>query len=1081
MANDAAQPAADSLGTEAWQRKGADAADGAHGAGATERRPHRRARYRVVATVLITLALLATAGAGIYLWWGGALPIGSGADGFQAGSSVALDARDDGAPVEDADAPLASAYGDGAFVLINRGFENKQVKTAEDALTLLDSCVSTWGIDEAHGSFTFEDEQDALGVTHYRFEQQHRGVPVYGRAAVVAVDASDACKSVTGNALAMDAGLAIDPSVSQEDAAVQARKGYEDTARVVPNELTIYSLQDVEPRLTWCFDIYDSQHAERVFIDAASGDRVAVEPLAFAATIEAENVDGMKVEMNLEPLEDDRYRMHDQRRNLMVFDARKSPTILREYGIDSRGSLFDMLCRDQGDGDDNFDFYNMDTGERYRKEDPEGDGTFNLRDASGATIAWNVEPDGDLRPVDMRGARMNPVEGTAGEIAGNSKAVTTYGYLVDVFDYYQEAFNRDGFNGAHGRVRAVVDDKLYSHGKRDEGNAYSYFLPKVAYLRFDVEIEPDCDVIAHELTHALENSISGIGGAGEAGALKEAVSDIMGEAVEDWSKDGETDGDCDWESGFRNLKDPHKSTGKENGRSKAHPATYGDKKAWGDPSQTDYDRGYVHNNSTVISHAGYLMCAEKGIKGEALSTKQLAQLVYLTLHATAGVKECTFAQFRVLTESCARTMRDEGMLAQGQFERVMRAFDAVNVARPGEIEGFAPNRNEDERQQAVLDMKARRDIALVLDISESMNGEPLEQMKEAAQGFVGTVLEGEANCALVTYSADAAIACGLTSKQSALNDAIDDLSTQGRTNMEAGMRNGEDALADGVSSRRIMVLMSDGHPNEGLQGDELITYARQLKDHGIKLYTVGFNEGAEGYALLSAMASDGCHYEVRDSADLEAFFADIADEISGTRYMYVRAACPVEVSVAYGGEELSSAEGGSTRTSFGSLAFEDELDENGAVIEEDAVKVVRLKEGPSYTIDIRGTGAGSMDYSIGFANDEGDYDDFRTFDEIEVTPATQVTTMAEIAPATALVVDVDGDGVIDQRLRADAYGSAGIANNGFALAAGAVLACAGMAAVHVGGNYWWLWRTRRRRRATRGRSRECDGTREGNQ
>ena len=57
------------------------------------------------------------------------------------------------------------------------------MKTAEDALTLLDSCVSTWGIDEAHGSFTFEDEQDALGVTHYRFEQQHRGVPVYGRAA----------------------------------------------------------------------------------------------------------------------------------------------------------------------------------------------------------------------------------------------------------------------------------------------------------------------------------------------------------------------------------------------------------------------------------------------------------------------------------------------------------------------------------------------------------------------------------------------------------------------------------------------------------------------------------------------------------------------------------------------------------------------------------------------------------------------------------------------------------------------------------------------------------------------------------
>lgn len=112
MANDAAQPAADSPGTEAWQRKGADAADGAHGAGATERRPHRRARRRVVATVLIALALLATAGAGIYLWCGGALPIGSGADGFQAGSSVALDAWDDGArskmPTLRLQAPMAT-------------------------------------------------------------------------------------------------------------------------------------------------------------------------------------------------------------------------------------------------------------------------------------------------------------------------------------------------------------------------------------------------------------------------------------------------------------------------------------------------------------------------------------------------------------------------------------------------------------------------------------------------------------------------------------------------------------------------------------------------------------------------------------------------------------------------------------------------------------------------------------------------------------------------------------------------------------------------------------------------------------
>ena len=49
-------------------------------------------------------------------------------------------------------------------------------------------------------------------------------------------------------------------------------------------------------------------------------------------------------------------------------------------------------------------------------------------------------------------------------------------------------------------------------------------------------------------------------------------------------------------------------------------------------------------------------------------------------------------------------------------------------------------------------------------------------------------------------------------------------------------------LKDGNGEKKIIVLMSDGEPNEGKQGDELIAYADELKKEGILIYTLGFFE-----------------------------------------------------------------------------------------------------------------------------------------------------------------------------------------------------------------------------------------------
>uniref|UniRef100_UPI0025DAF9FE hypothetical protein n=1 Tax=Thomasclavelia sp. TaxID=3025757 RepID=UPI0025DAF9FE len=143
------------------------------------------------------------------------------------------------------------------------------------------------------------------------------------------------------------------------------------------------------------------------------------------------------------------------------------------------------------------------------------------------------------------------------------------------------------------------------------------------------------------------------------------------------------------------------------------------------------------------------------------------------------------------------------------------------------------------------------------------------------------------------------------------------------------------------------------------------------------------------------------------SDDLVFFFNDVADQINGQRYIYIKIACPVDVSVSYDGDTLNSSNDDlNTRTDFGVLSFED--NPSG-----DQTKILRLKEEHSYDIEINGTGQGYMNYTIAFMDDDGNYDDFREFKDIEITSQTIIDTKAEVSDNTIVNVDKDGDGKYD--------------------------------------------------------------------
>ena len=320
-----------------------------------------------------------------------------------------------------------------------------------------------------------------------------------------------------------------------------------------------------------------------------------------------------------------------------------------------------------------------------------------------------------------------------------------------------------------------------------------------------------------------------------------------------------------------------------------------------------------------------------------------------------------------------------------------------------------------------------RDIVLVLDTSGSMSGTPMEETKKAATKFVNTILEEDASIGIVTYEDSANQLSDFSIDKEYLTGKAANISDGGGTNIESGLAEAKSMLDSSNAKKKIIVLMSDGEPNEGKEGEDLIAYADDIKNDDILIYTLGFFENMSGgkssaQYLMEQLASDGCHYEVASADDLVFFFEDMADQINGQKYIYVRIACPVDVSVTYNGETLSSAENAlNVRTGFGTLTFED--NENATSDDEDdRIKVLRLKEGADYDVQIVGIGLGMMDYTIGFMDENGDYNDFRRFENVKITKQTVIDTVAAVSDESVLNIDENGDGKYDVKLRAEENG-----------------------------------------------------------
>jgi Ca-activated chloride channel family protein len=150
-------------------------------------------------------------------------------------------------------------------------------------------------------------------------------------------------------------------------------------------------------------------------------------------------------------------------------------------------------------------------------------------------------------------------------------------------------------------------------------------------------------------------------------------------------------------------------------------------------------------------------------------------------------------------------------------------------------------------------------VALVIDVSPSMGGEPLAHALRSAE-IVCELLSERDHLAIVTFSHDARVLCGLTrcddDGKNLVRAALRTCHTENATNIHAGLAVGAGVLANAPAGlRRAMVVLSDGQPNRGLvTASDLAAFTASLRPIGVSSLGFGAHHDEN---VLGAIAAAG--------------------------------------------------------------------------------------------------------------------------------------------------------------------------------------------------------------------------------
>jgi Ca-activated chloride channel family protein len=196
-------------------------------------------------------------------------------------------------------------------------------------------------------------------------------------------------------------------------------------------------------------------------------------------------------------------------------------------------------------------------------------------------------------------------------------------------------------------------------------------------------------------------------------------------------------------------------------------------------------------------------------------------------------------------------------------------------------------------------------LAIVLDRSGSMNGQPLDEAKNCARMIVD-LLRTRDRAALVIYDyeADVLVPTTLMADKSTFHTAIASVHSRGSTNLHGGWLKGAELMAAVTQPNTItrVLLLSDGQANLGVTDPGIIAQqCAELAGAGVttSTYGLGWNFN-EDLMIRMANAGQGNSYYSRTAKDLIDPFAEEFDLLVAlcTKHVYLHTAFPPHISMS---------------------------------------------------------------------------------------------------------------------------------------------------------------------------------------
>jgi len=180
------------------------------------------------------------------------------------------------------------------------------------------------------------------------------------------------------------------------------------------------------------------------------------------------------------------------------------------------------------------------------------------------------------------------------------------------------------------------------------------------------------------------------------------------------------------------------------------------------------------------------------------------------------------------------------------------------------------------RVENITDDELDISVVLVIDVSSSMEGQPIERAIEAAQLFVDSLGPND-SVAIYTFSHRFNLVQDYTTNKALLNAAIESISAGGRTGLYQAAYNAVDLAAASPSSRRAVILLSDGAEYGGVSQVGRDAALQEARLRGVPFYTIGLGYGIDRTYLQALSEGTNARFvESPTPEELAGIYADLA-------------------------------------------------------------------------------------------------------------------------------------------------------------------------------------------------------------